>query len=159
TNAMSILFITHDLGVVAQIADRVCVMYAGRMVEEAAVGELFDRPLHPYTRGLLRSLPRMGTKRDRLQVIPGNVPNPLRFPDGCRFHPRCDLTRRRAEDGERQRHALHGPGDAVEVLARCVEPGDQPGGAPGLREVRPGHWVACWEVEGYDASPGRSEES
>ena len=91
---MAILFITHDLGVVAEIADRVVVMYAGRAVESAPVHELFARPRMPYTRGLLRSIPRLdraSTHRQRLEAIPGSVPNPLHLPDGCTFHPRCDF--------------------------------------------------------------------
>ena len=88
---MSILFITHDLGVVAEMADRVVVMYAGRAVEEANVRDIFARPLMPYTQGLISSIPRLdhGGVRRRLKAIPGNVPNPLRLPEGCAFHPRC----------------------------------------------------------------------
>jgi oligopeptide/dipeptide ABC transporter ATP-binding protein len=89
---MSILFITHDLGVVAEIADRVVVMYAGRAVEEADVEDIFGRPKMPYTMGLLNSIPRVdqaAVKQDRLEAIPGNVPNPLYLPEGCAFHPRC----------------------------------------------------------------------
>jgi peptide/nickel transport system ATP-binding protein len=129
---MGIVLITHDLGVVAQTADRVCVMYAGKIVEHASVQVLFANPMHPYTRGLLDSLPRLSTKRDRLQAIPGQVPNPIAFPVGCRFHPRCALTRERAQ-------ATTG-GD---VLARCADPDDGP---PGLLEVEPNHFVACCEV-------------
>src|SRR6056297_780757 len=89
---MSILFITHDLGVVAEIADRVVVMYAGRAVEEAHVNDIYGKPQMPYTRGLLNSIPRVdqaATAQERLEAIPGNVPNPLHLPDGCAFHPRC----------------------------------------------------------------------
>ena len=86
----SILLITHALGVIAETAQRVVVMYAGRVVEEADVEPLFAEPLHPYTQGLLRSIPRLDCDRDRLDVIPGVVPNPLEFPPGCRFHNRCD---------------------------------------------------------------------
>ena len=89
---MSILFITHDLGVVAEIADRVVVMYAGRAVEEANVNDIYANPKMPYTRGLLNSIPRVdkaAIHQDRLEAIPGNVPNPLHLPDGCAFHPRC----------------------------------------------------------------------
>ena len=89
TSGMSILLITHDLGVVADIADEVVVMYASRVVERASVGELFKRPLHPYTQGMFRSLPRMGRTGERLLAIPGSVPSPLAFPTGCKFHPRC----------------------------------------------------------------------
>ena len=83
---MSILLITHNLGIVAQYADRVAVMYAGKIVELASVEELFASPLHPYTRGLLNSLPKDGSK---LKTIPGAVPHPAYLPKGCAFHPRC----------------------------------------------------------------------
>ncbi|AWR87013.1 ABC transporter ATP-binding protein [Meiothermus taiwanensis] len=89
---MSILFITHNLGVVAEMADRVVVMYAGRAVEEADVVPTFKKPLHPYTMGLLNSVPRLdlaSAHQQRLEAIPGNVPNPLNLPPGCAFHPRC----------------------------------------------------------------------
>ena len=89
---MSILMITHDLGIVADLADHVAVMYAGRVVESATTSELFARPQHPYTVGLFNSRPRLGMKKQRLTVIPGTVPNPIHFPDGCRFHPRCEHT-------------------------------------------------------------------
>lgn len=93
---MSILFITHNLGVVAEMADRVVVMYAGRAVEEADVVPTFKKPLHPYTMGLLNSIPRLdlaATRQQRLEAIPGNVPNPLHLPQGCAFHPRCKFVR------------------------------------------------------------------
>jgi oligopeptide transport system ATP-binding protein len=89
---MSILFITHNLGVVAEMANRVVVMYAGRAVEEADVVPTFKAPRHPYTMGLLNSVPRLDLAAEhnqRLEAIPGNVPNPLRLPAGCAFHPRC----------------------------------------------------------------------
>ena len=116
-SGMSILLITHDLGVVAERADDVAVMYASRIVEVADCRSLFAEPLHPYTRGLLRSLPRLGFSQKRLQTIEGNVPEPLHFPSGCKFHPRCELGR----DDER---------------CQSVE--------PKLREVRDGQCVACW---------------
>ena len=116
-SGMSILLITHDLGVVAERADDVAVMYASRIVEVADCRSLFAEPLHPYTRGLLRSLPRLGLSQKRLQTIEGNVPEPLHFPSGCKFHPRCELGR----DDER---------------CQSVE--------PKLREVRDGQCVACW---------------
>ncbi len=119
---MSILLITHDLGVVAEMADEVCVMYASRIVERAVADELFANPLHPYTQGLFRSIPRVGEHKDRLAVIPGNVPNPLHFPGGCHFHPRCELG---CEDAKcRSEH-------------------------PELKELRPDHWVSCWKTPGY----------
>ncbi|NLF31637.1 MAG: ABC transporter ATP-binding protein [Planctomycetes bacterium] len=119
---LSILLITHDLGVVAESADAVGVMYAGRMVEQAAVGPLFGEPLHPYTQGLFRSLPRLGRTHKRLETIEGMVPNPLHFPSGCKFHPRCPIGR---------------------DLERCRTQ------EPELREVKDGHWAACWECPGY----------
>ncbi|MCL6590743.1 MAG: ABC transporter ATP-binding protein [Firmicutes bacterium] len=86
---MAILLITHDLGVVAGLVERVVVMYAGVVVENAAVKELFFEPLHPYTVGLMASIPRLDRETEFLNVIPGVVPNPLNLPGGCRFHPRC----------------------------------------------------------------------
>ncbi|MCX8025775.1 MAG: ABC transporter ATP-binding protein, partial [Thermanaerothrix sp.] len=85
----AVILITHDLGVVAEMADRVAVMYAGKIVEEADVRELFANPLHPYTRGLIASVPVLGRVRDYLETIPGNVPNLIDLPPGCRFAPRC----------------------------------------------------------------------
>ncbi|MCG0276216.1 MAG: ABC transporter ATP-binding protein [Thermosediminibacteraceae bacterium] len=86
---MSILLITHDLGVVAEMAQRIVVMYAGQVVEEAACEDLFENPLHPYTEGLLKSIPKLEGEKGRLHVIEGTVPNPLDLPPGCRFNPRC----------------------------------------------------------------------
>ncbi len=112
---MSVIIITHDLNVVAEVADYVAVMYASKIVEYAAAAELFKHPLHPYTLGLLKSIPQLDTPRGaKLNVIAGNVPNPLHFPGGCKFHPRCPI--------------------AVDTC-KAVE--------PKLRELRPGHWVAC----------------
>ena len=88
---MSILLITHDLGIVADLADSVAIMYAGQVAEYAATRELFASPRHPYTLGLFQSRPRLGMKKERLDVIPGVVPNPIDFPQGCRFHPRCSF--------------------------------------------------------------------
>jgi oligopeptide/dipeptide ABC transporter ATP-binding protein len=92
---MAVLLITHDLGVVAETADRVAVMYAGQVVEYCDAPAAFQRTLHPYTAGLLASLPKLGDRRATLRVIPGNVPNPARFPAGCRFHPRCPVAQDR----------------------------------------------------------------
>jgi oligopeptide transport system ATP-binding protein len=86
---MSILLITHDLGVVAEMADRVVVMYAGRVVEEASVWDIFERPYHPYTLGLLEAMPSLEGQTGRLQTIKGVIPNLLNKPEGCLFHPRC----------------------------------------------------------------------
>jgi oligopeptide/dipeptide ABC transporter ATP-binding protein len=86
---MSVLLITHDLGVVAELCQRVVVMYAGQVVETARVATLFDDARHPYTRGLLGAMPRLGDDRARLAVIPGTVPSPTAWPTGCRFHDRC----------------------------------------------------------------------
>ncbi|BCJ85520.1 ABC transporter ATP-binding protein [Effusibacillus dendaii] len=86
---VSILLITHDLGVVAEMADRVLVMYAGRIVEEGDVAAIFERPLHPYTRALLQSVPKLDGKNERLASIPGTVPSPFDLPQGCPFHARC----------------------------------------------------------------------
>jgi peptide/nickel transport system ATP-binding protein len=88
----AILLITHDLGVIAETVDRVLVMYAGEIVEEAPVERLFAAPAHPYTRLLLRSIPSVEAKRRTLEAIAGAPPSPLRFPGGCRFHPRCPLS-------------------------------------------------------------------
>jgi oligopeptide/dipeptide ABC transporter ATP-binding protein len=92
---LAVLLITHDLGVVAEVADRVCVMYTGKIVEESGVDELFANPKHPYTRGLLRSVPKLTevgiAKSERLQTIDGTVPSPTDLPKGCHFAPRCEL--------------------------------------------------------------------
>ncbi|MFH1185296.1 MAG: ABC transporter ATP-binding protein [Chloroflexota bacterium] len=115
----SVLLITHDLGVIAEMAERVAVMYAGEIVEQTECEELFDHPLHPYTQGLIGSIPILGKIKDRLDVIPGNVPNLVNLPSGCRFAPRCTA---------RVKHAL----------LICTE------SEPQLHEARPGHHVRCW---------------
>jgi oligopeptide/dipeptide ABC transporter ATP-binding protein len=116
---MAVLFITHDLGVVAEIADRVVVMYAGRAVEQAPVEALFARPRMPYTMALLDSIPRIGRFAEggieRLEAIPGNVPNPLMLPPGCAFHPRCRYAT--AECAEREPVLEDGGGGH---LVRCL---------------------------------------
>ncbi len=116
---MSILFITHDLGVIAEMADRVVVMYAGRAVEECDVVPLFKDPQMPYTLGLMNSIPRVdraATHQARLEAIPGNVPNPLNLPQGCAFHPRC-----RFVDKERCTAAVPELEDAGDGhMVRCV---------------------------------------
>jgi oligopeptide transport system ATP-binding protein len=88
---MGLILITHDLGVVADVADRIAVMYAGRIVEEAAVHDLYARPAHPYTLGLLESIPRVDEKGQQLRTIKGLPPSLLRIPSGCPFHPRCPM--------------------------------------------------------------------
>jgi oligopeptide/dipeptide ABC transporter ATP-binding protein len=87
---MSMLFITHHLGIVGQIADRVAVMYAGQIVETAPAKDLLRRPLHPYTKALINAAPKLGASGGRLAAIPGNVPALGATPSGCRFHPRCE---------------------------------------------------------------------
>ncbi|WP_107840168.1 ABC transporter ATP-binding protein [Metasolibacillus meyeri] len=90
---MSIIFITHDLGVVSEMCDKVAVMYAGQVIEEGATGELFEQPLHPYTRGLIDSLPKLYEEQDELQTIEGSVPSPYKYPVGCRYADRCPFAR------------------------------------------------------------------
>jgi oligopeptide/dipeptide ABC transporter ATP-binding protein len=162
---MSILLITHDLGVVAENADVVGVMYASRIVEFATVEDLFDRPRHPYTQALFRSIPRLGRRVDRLETIPGAVPNPASFPPACKFHPRCALTRRLAlqAPAEQTRRFRAGDEDVV-LMSACVSNSPVPlnyrgGGPPSdesdeplLREVAPGHWAACHFTENYAAA-------
>ena len=119
TRELAVLLITHDLGVVAEVADRVAVMYTGRIVEEAPVAELFARPKHPYTEGLLRSVPKLTaddvTKKRRLETIEGVVPSPTDLPPGCHFAPRCPYRMPRCTSEEIPLYALDG---GVEV--RCV---------------------------------------
>ena len=114
---MAILIITHDLGVIAEIADEVVVMYAGKIVETAPVRDLFGDPQHPYTIGLLGSIPRLDADRARLPTIEGTVPSPSNQPKGCRFSPRCPFADRRCRE----------------------EP-------PPLLEISPGHHAACWKA-------------
>jgi oligopeptide/dipeptide ABC transporter ATP-binding protein len=145
---MAILLITHDLGVVAENADVVAVMYASRVVEVATVEDLFDRPQHPYTEGLFKSVPRLGGHKERLDTIPGNVPNPARFPSGCKFHPRCPRTRAMAAGAARQDVVqVTSGGETFDVMRVCKE------NEPDLREVQPNHWGACHFVEGYARAP------
>ncbi len=93
TVGMSILIITHNLGILSGLADRIAVMYAGRIVEYEPADELLLRPRHPYTKALMRSIPRLGARAARLETIPGAVPNAARLPAGCKFHPRCPIAR------------------------------------------------------------------
>ena len=102
----SMIMITHDLGVVAEMAQRVIVMYGGRVVEEAPVGDLFAAPRHPYTRGLITCIPKMDDTRETLDVIQGIVPSPSDFPKGCRFHPRCPYARDICRELEPEEHTI-----------------------------------------------------
>jgi oligopeptide/dipeptide ABC transporter ATP-binding protein len=115
---MGVLLITHDLGVIAEMAHRVVVMYASKIVEKADAVELFGNPRHPYTRGLFRSIPSVTGRQLRLETIEGTVPNPLEFPTGCKFHNRCPLAEEHCASSE-----------------------------PALREVAPGHAAACWLLD------------
>jgi len=112
---MAIIFITHDIAIVAQIADQVAVMYAGQVVEFGSVFQVFDKPAHPYTVGLLNSTPKLGQLQDRFRIIKGTIPSPAKWPSGCRFHPRCFTAKKQC------RHKL-----------------------PNLVEVETGHMVRCW---------------
>lgn len=125
----SIILITHDLGVVAEMCERVAVMYAGRIVEQTDVKTLFEQPLHPYTQGLIGSIPVLGKLKDRLEVIPGSVPNLVNLPPGCQFAPRCKA---------RMQYNL----------SICSET------EPQLLELTSGHTVRCWlyaNADGHDA--------
>jgi len=119
TRKLAVLLITHDLGVVAEVADRVCVMYTGKIVEESGVDAIFEKPKHPYTQGLLKSVPKLGarniTQEARLQTIEGVVPNPANLPDGCHFAPRCPFRMEICTHGEIPLYQL--PND---VSVRCV---------------------------------------
>lgn len=114
-NGTSILLITHDLGVVAEMCDRVAVMYAGKIVEQGLVREIFKNPQHPYTQGLLKTIPKMFGERERLQPIEGNVPSLRNMPQGCRFAPRCP-------------HAMD--------ICRTEEPGEF--------DIENEHYARCW---------------
>ena len=116
TNA-AVILITHDMGVISEMADRVAVMYAGRILEQAGVLQLFEKPLHPYTQGLMASTPVLGKIKEMLNVIPGTVPNLINLPSGCRFAPRCQY---------------------------CFEKCSQ---EPDLIEAEPDHLVRCWLVQ------------
>ncbi len=121
----SVILITHDLGVISEMADRVAVMYAGRIVEQAEIRTLFAKPLHPYTQGLMASIPVLGTVKETLDVIPGSVPNLVNLPPGCQFAPRC---RARIE------HQL--------TICTQVE--------PQLLPYEPDHLCRCWLYQDYE---------
>ena len=145
---MSILLITHDLGVVAENADVVGVMYASRIVEFATVEELFDKPQHPYTEGLFKSVPKLHAHAERLDTIPGTVPNPARFPAGCKFHPRCHRTRAlAAQASASETTEIAASDERFRVMRACVE------SEPVLKENQPRHWAACHFVENYQKAP------
>ncbi|MCP4210925.1 MAG: ABC transporter ATP-binding protein [Halieaceae bacterium] len=121
----AIVLITHDLGVIAEMADWVAVMYAGRIVEQTSVETLFDEPLHPYTKGLIGSIPILGVLKERLDVIPGNVPNLVNLPQGCTFAPRCEA---------RLEHQM----------GICEKE------MPDLVKFKYGHEVRCWLYRDHD---------
>jgi len=122
----SVILITHDLGVIAEMAERVAVMYAGEIVEQTDVDTLFEQPMHPYTQGLIGSIPVLGEIKERLEVIPGSVPNLVNLPVGCRFAPRC-MAREKYD------------------LKVCLE------AKPDLIEAKPGHLVRCWLYQNNEA--------
>ena len=113
----AIILITHDLGVIAELADDVIVMYAGKVVERCAVAQLFAEPQHPYTVGLLGSIPRLHLEQERLSAIEGIVPDAAAFPEGCRFHPRCPF-----------------------MIEKCLRQ------VPPLMEITKDHYAACWRA-------------
>ena len=115
---MSIIFITHDLGVIAEMADRAIVMYGGEVVESGEIKTIFKRPRHPYTWGLMNSIPRIDKEEERLLSIPGVVPNPLNFPKGCKFSNRCFFADQKCIDED-----------------------------PNLEEVEPSHFSRCWHID------------
>ena len=119
---MAIMMITHDLGVIAEVSDRVAVMYAGKIVEYTDVETLYANPKHPYTWGLMHSIPHIEKDLERLEAIPGNVPNPLDFPEGCKYNTRCPFATDKCRVDE-----------------------------PEIEEVEEGHHVACWHIDKLEA--------
>jgi peptide/nickel transport system ATP-binding protein len=118
---MSMILITHDMGVVAGVANRITVLYAGRVCETASTKTIFSNPLHPYTQALLLAVPNLAIRKEKLKIIPGAIPNLIEPPTGCRFHPRCEF-----------------------ATAVCSET------APPLVEVEPEHYVACFHPNSID---------
>jgi peptide/nickel transport system ATP-binding protein len=112
---LTMILITHNMGIVAELADRIAVMYAGKLVELAETVDLYDKPLHPYTQGLLKSIPNVSLEEQKLEIMPGSPPDLIEPPTGCRFHPRCPY-----------------------VMEKCSEI------EPPLKEVEDGQRVACW---------------
>ena len=94
---MGVVLITHDMAVIADVADRVVVMYAGRVVETGSIHQIYEKPAHPYTVGLMNCVPRLDRKEEKLNIIPGSPPNPIHIPTGCAFHPRCPLAREKCQ--------------------------------------------------------------
>ncbi|MBE3598468.1 MAG: ABC transporter ATP-binding protein [Limnochordaceae bacterium] len=121
----AIMLITHNMGVIAELVEHVVVMYAGKIVESADVRSIFTRPRHPYTVGLLESVPKLHETRDRLKAIEGVVPSPYNMPKGCRFHPRCELAR---------------------DICKRLEP-------PPMEVSPEGHQVACWQYTNFEPVP------
>jgi len=116
---VALILITHDLGIVASMCHRVCVMYMGRIVESGPVEDIWNNPRHPYTEALIRAIPQLDRKIDRLPSIPGRLPSALNLPEGCTFHPRCE-----------------------QVMDMCSRE------YPPLTDVGVGHCVSCWRARG-----------
>jgi peptide/nickel transport system ATP-binding protein/oligopeptide transport system ATP-binding protein len=127
---MAIMMITHDLGVIAEVSDRVAVMYAGKIVEYTDVKTLYGDPKHPYTWGLMHSIPHIEKDLDRLLAIPGNVPNPLNFPTGCKYNTRCQFATDKCRTDE-----------------------------PDIEEVEEGHHVACWHIDKLEEAKQEEDKS
>jgi peptide/nickel transport system ATP-binding protein/oligopeptide transport system ATP-binding protein len=125
---MAIMMITHDLGVIAEVSDRVAVMYAGKVVEYTDVDSLFEDPKHPYTWGLMNSIPKLDKDVERLDAIPGSVPSPLNFPEGCKFNTRCPLAEGKCFTDE-----------------------------PELIDAEAGHKVRCWRYKDLEEIKARGE--
>ena len=127
---MSMILITHDMGVVANMADRITVLYAGRVCETADTRTIFHKPMHPYTLALITAVPSLALRKDKLTVIPGTIPNLIEPPTGCRFHPRCEYAK-----------------------PRCSKK------IPPIIEIEPGHFVACIRSKEIDLKVPRREKN